>query len=201
MGRVTLQQILMAKDKGKAEAAGATPGSNAGPDLTQIKAAFRDAGPAAAAATLAMVNEAAGHAQGIENFLEATLGAGQGVSFETLDKLLVEMKHAIGPFAGGSAPAAQESGSAAASGGGAARSQGEAGMSGVIQNTDDVIRALDMICEYYRQNEPSSPVPLILQRAQRLVAKNFMEILTDLTPAAMTQLEIITGTKPSAPAE
>jgi type VI secretion system protein ImpA len=201
MGRVTLQQILMAKDKGKAEAAGATPGSNAGPDLTQIKAAFRDAGPAAAAATLAMVNEAAGHAQGIENFLEATLGAGQGVSFETLDKMLVEMKHAIGPFAGGSAPAAQESGSAAASGGGAARSQGEAGMSGAIQNTDDVIRALDMICEYYRQNEPSSPVPLILQRAQRLVAKNFMEILTDLTPGAMTQLEIITGTKPSAPAE
>jgi hypothetical protein len=28
------------------------------------------------------------------------------------------------------------------------------------------------------------------------VAKNFMEILSDLTPGAVTQLEVITGTKP-----
>ena len=50
-----------------------------------------------------------------------------------------------------------------------------------------------MICDYYRTNEPSSPVPLILQRAQRLVAKDFMEILTELTPDALSQLQVITG--------
>ena len=58
-----------------------------------------------------------------------------------------------------------------------------------------MIKALDLICDYYRENEPSSPVPLILQRAQRLVNKDFMTIMTDLTPDALKQLQIITGTK------
>src|SRR5579859_5113201 len=41
MGRITLQQILDARDKVEKPASGATAGS--GPDLSQIKAAFRDA--------------------------------------------------------------------------------------------------------------------------------------------------------------
>ena len=65
-----------------------------------------------------------------------------------------------------------------------------------IQTRADVIKALDLICDYYRGNEPSSPVPLILQRAQRLVDKDFITIMTDLTPNALAQLQIITGTKP-----
>jgi len=68
-------------------------------------------------------------------------------------------------------------------------------MSGSIQSRDDVIRALGLICDYYRNHEPSSPVPLILQRAERLVNKDFMEIVTDLTPDAVTQLQVITGKK------
>jgi type VI secretion system protein ImpA len=48
---------------------------------------------------------------------------------------------------------------------------------------------------FYRHNEPSSPVPLILQRAQRLVDKDFISIMSDLTPEALQQLQIITGAK------
>ena len=33
--------------------------------------------------------------------------------------------------------------------------------------------------------EPSSPVPLLLQRAKRLFAKDFLEILRDLTPGGV----------------
>ncbi len=66
-------------------------------------------------------------------------------------------------------------------------------MTGSINSQEDVIRVLDMACEYFKQHEPSSPVPLLLQRAKRLVAKDFMEILRDLTPAGVTQAEEISG--------
>ena len=197
MGRITLQQIIAAKERGKPEAGGeAKPAS--GPDLNQIQAAFREAGPAAATPALALVEEIIGHASGIESFLDSTLGAGKGVNFESLNKLLAEMKQALEPYAAGEAPAAGEAAAseAAPAGGGQARaSAGAAGVGG-IHTRADVIKALGLICDYYRANEPSSPIPLILQRAQRLVDKDFMTILTDLTPDALKQLEVITGTQP-----
>ena len=66
-------------------------------------------------------------------------------------------------------------------------------ISGVINNRNDVIRAIDRICEYYAAHEPSSPVPLLLRRAQRLVAKSFYEILEDMVPDSMAQARIISG--------
>ena len=51
---------------------------------------------------------------------------------------------------------------------------------GPIASRDDVRRAIEDICDYYRQQEPSSPVLILLERAQRLVEKNFMGILQDI---------------------
>ena len=62
-----------------------------------------------------------------------------------------------------------------------------------IGNREDVLRALDKICNYYSQYEPSSPVPLLLQRAQRLVDKNFIELLEDLAPEGLNQVCNISG--------
>ena len=63
-------------------------------------------------------------------------------------------------------------------------------VSGEIRSRQDAIRMLDKISEYFRRNEPSSPVPLLLQRAKGLVSKDFMEILKDLTPDAIKQAEV-----------
>ena len=75
--------------------------------------------------------------------------------------------------------------------------EGEAGpkpvVSGEINSRDDAIRVLDRVCEYFRKNEPSSPVPLLLQRAKRLISKDFMEILRDLTPQGVSEAEMIGG--------
>ncbi len=62
--------------------------------------------------------------------------------------------------------------------------------SGNIRSREDAVRMLDKISEYFRRNEPSSPVPLLLQRAKGLIAKDFMEILKDLTPDAIKQAEM-----------
>ena len=68
-----------------------------------------------------------------------------------------------------------------------------AAVPGTINNTNDVIRALERICDYYAANEPSSPIPLILNRAKGLVAKDFYEILQDVAPEGITQFDKLSG--------
>ena len=67
------------------------------------------------------------------------------------------------------------------------------GPMGGINNRQDVVRALELICEYYAKQEPSSPVPLLVRRAKRLVTMDFMEILQDLAPGGISQVDIIKG--------
>jgi type VI secretion system protein ImpA len=68
-------------------------------------------------------------------------------------------------------------------------------MRGDILSREDVNRALDKICQYYEKNEPSSPIPLLLQRAKRLVSLSFVEILKDLAPDSMKQIDMVAGTR------
>jgi type VI secretion system protein ImpA len=56
---------------------------------------------------------------------------------------------------------------------------------GAIHSRQDAIRALDAVAEFFRKNEPSSPVPLFAERAKRLIAKNFLEVLADVAPEGL----------------
>ena len=66
-------------------------------------------------------------------------------------------------------------------------------LTGQITTREDVIAALDKVCEYYNQYEPSSPLPLLIQRCKRLVSANFLDIIRDIIPEAMPQAEAIRG--------
>jgi type VI secretion system protein ImpA len=73
----------------------------------------------------------------------------------------------------------------------AARSGGRPG--GPISTRDDVKRALDEICDYYRKHEPSSPIPILLERAARLISKDFREVIQDLAPDGLAAIDILRG--------
>jgi type VI secretion system protein ImpA len=60
-----------------------------------------------------------------------------------------------------------------------------------INTRQEVIRALDNICTYYQNNEPGSPVPVLLKRARQLVEKNFFEIMQDLGLDSATQIKTL----------
>ena len=64
-----------------------------------------------------------------------------------------------------------------------------------ITSRQDVITLLGQICSYYEQNEPTSPVPLLLKRAMGLVEKDFLEIMKDLVPESVSQIKRIGGIK------
>jgi type VI secretion system protein ImpA len=80
----------------------------------------------------------------------------------------------------------------------AATSSGGASLSGEIRSREDVVRALDKICAYYSRHEPSSPLPLLLQRCKRLATMSFMEIVREMMPDGLSQVEAIAGKGPES---
>jgi type VI secretion system protein ImpA len=66
---------------------------------------------------------------------------------------------------------------------------------GAIRSRDDAVRALDAVARYFRTQEPSSPIPLFLERAKRLVAKDFLTVLEDIAPDALTQAKSAGGVR------
>src|SRR4029077_4826614 len=74
------------------------------------------------------------------------------------------------------------------------RSQGPSVIAvGGIRSRQDAIRALDAAAEFFRRNEPSSPIPLFLERAKRLVSKSFLEVLADVAPEAVPRARAAGG--------
>jgi type VI secretion system protein ImpA len=51
---------------------------------------------------------------------------------------------------------------------------------GPISNREDVVRKLTEVSDYFRRQEPSSPVPLMLDRVKRLVGVDFIKVMQEL---------------------
>jgi type VI secretion system protein ImpA len=78
---------------------------------------------------------------------------------------------------------------------GANGASGTPAVIGVIQTRQDAVRAIEAAAAFFRQTEPSSPVPLLLDRAKRLVSKNFLEVLADLAPGALAEARVAGGVR------
>jgi type VI secretion system protein ImpA len=162
--------------------------------LSSIDAVIADAHEDAAAAHAALL--AALHsATRIETVLTERVGAARSIDLSPLARLLRRAADFLGERVG------VADGGAQASSNGEAHEGEQAGVSapapvrpsGDIADRQDVIRMIDKICAYYERHEPSSPVPLLLLRARRLVDKSFMEILQDLAPEGVSQARQVGG--------
>jgi len=60
---------------------------------------------------------------------------------------------------------------------------------------EEAVRALEAVANYFRKNEPSSPVPLLCDRAKGLVSRGFLEVLADIAPDAVKQARAAGGLK------
>jgi type VI secretion system protein ImpA len=67
---------------------------------------------------------------------------------------------------------------------------------GEIHSREDAVRMLEKVCEFIERTEPANPAPLFIRRGQRLMTKNFVEILQELAPESLNQLKQITGIEP-----
>ncbi len=64
---------------------------------------------------------------------------------------------------------------------------------GSINSSQDVTKALEKIISYYMKNEPSSPVPMLLERAKGLVNMDFMSIIKNIASDSEAQVKNIRG--------
>jgi type VI secretion system protein ImpA len=182
LGRFSLRDIRIASGKQPAPAGGAEP-----PQQVQIDGAFLDADVAALQATAAAIATAQENIGAIDRMLVDKVG-GRAPDVKPLVLDLSELKRVLADKL-----AARGAAGAAAGGEVAAGATGGAGPAGEVGSREDVARQLDRLCEYYRRHEPSSPIPLLLQRAKRLVAKDFLEIIRDLTPSGVAEAESLGG--------
>jgi len=87
--------------------------------------------------------------------------------------------------------AADDEGQAAGGGESFAAMAGGPAFSGSIRNRGDVARAIDAICAYYAACEPASPVPLVLQRARDWINLDFLAVLEDIAPGALSEAGMV----------
>jgi len=128
-------------------------------------------------------------ARAIDARLQAQVGASQAPELGPLLTLTATLGRAVAR-ARGETTVESEAPAAAVEGGGVAV--------GAIRNRSDAARELGRVCEWIERNEPSNPAPLLIRRAQRLMDKNFLEIIRDLAPDGLGQVERIAGTEASS---
>jgi type VI secretion system protein ImpA len=97
--------------------------------------------------------------------------------------------NALGGSAAGSADAEQADAATAGTEGAAAPRKA----AGELRTREDAQRLLDKVCEFIERTEPSSPAPLLIRRAQRLLNMTFLEIIQDLAADGASQVRTVTG--------
>jgi type VI secretion system protein ImpA len=185
IGTFTIRDYLIAADKlkaGKDEEAAT---------LTSINQALMDCELDDLQQMIANIDEAVETAGVIETHFNQNVASQYLIDLDPFTKLFAEIRPALHEVLGrrgvvvegaGTEEVSEEPGAAAA-----------APASGEIRSREDVVRMLDRITEYYNRNEPSSPVPLLLQRAKRLVSADFMAIIKDIASDGAKQADLLLG--------
>ncbi|SDO26173.1 type VI secretion system protein ImpA [Pseudomonas reinekei] len=184
VGRFSLRDI----DLASGELVGAV-GSEV-PSLAAIEGAFQEVGPVALASTATALDDALARTLRIEQLLTERVGIARSVDLSALPMLLERARGWVKRYL----PEQAETEEGASPVPDLEARAGKAPVQrGEINSRDDVRLMLDKLCTYFASHEPASPIPLLLQRARKLVDKNFVELLQDLAPEGLAQLKLVSG--------
>ncbi len=162
-------------------------------DMTAIEGAFQDTDPEQLQTMADAVHSAVERVTQVGSMVTELVGAGNAPDLSELVKVLKEAGKVLNAHLENPEALEEEEGEEGSGAQLAAGAGGGTPISGSVNNPNDVIRMLDKICDYYVRSEPSSPVPLILNRAKRLVSKDFMTIMKDLAPGGVSEVASVGG--------
>lgn len=191
-GRFNMRDLEIAKGEVLPPEGGPEPVS-----LETIDGAFMDSDVEDLQATAGALGQIIDHVEAIEARVTEKVGASRAIDLSALPQMLRGMQQLVHERLSKRGVDSSVAHDDTAGQGEAASDAGAsqpAAAPGEIRSREDVIRVLDRACEYFERNEPSSPVPLLLRRAKRLISKDFMEILRDLAPDGVSQAENVGGT-------
>jgi type VI secretion system protein ImpA len=185
VGRFSLLDIEIAE--GTAEAPSDYPGTP--PNTAMIKAAFEGGDATELQALTAQVAAAVQDVEAIESNFRERAGLEQAPDMARLRDMLRRIHKTLNAHL----PGAPAEGVVADPGGAALAGENppgdgsqppRAGVPGEVRSRKEALAALDAVSKYFRTHEPSSPVPLVLARASRLVDMDFLAIMQEIAPDA-----------------
>jgi type VI secretion system protein ImpA len=162
------------------------------PDEAQINAAFASVPLDSLVAVQQGVAGAIAAVKDVDSRMRSEGGSEAAPVFDRLTVQLAQMAAVVQKQLA-ARPDAPGAGSGEAADSGAAVGGGGPVAVGAIRSRQDAVRAMEAVAEFFRQNEPSSPVPLLLERAARLVSKSFLDVLADMAPDALAQARAAGG--------
>jgi type VI secretion system protein ImpA len=180
-GRVAFRDVLVAAGK-------LPPASGAAPSKAEIEGTLR-----------AIANENPGPLQAalasadLVQSIEALL-SDKGVITQAPDlRPLSDLLHAVVPMCKAVLSSETEPGQTDPAAG-----ETRAHATGPLMTRDDAIRTLENVCRFIEQSEPSNPAPLLIRRAQRLIGRRFVDIIEDLAPESLGQIQKLAGLEPQS---
>lgn len=190
LGIVSIRDIEMATGQ-----LAPADGETAPIDEAQLNALLSASSVEDLQAVSTQLDQAVSSLKSIEAVMREQGGSQAAPEFESLSVPLARTLKLVNDHLGTRAPSAADA--AAQASGGAAVAGGGAVAVGAIASRQDATRALDAVADFFRTNEPSSPIPLLLERAKRLVAKDFLEVLAELAPEALGPAKAASGIRDS----
>lgn len=188
-GRVCLRDIAMV------EGEIAVPEDMENPPTQQmVSAAFQDTPAGTLEAIAGAVRQARDDLAAINAVFDERLPA-QGPMLDPLSVLLRKAESVLSPYVAADSAPPEPAGEPDEPPVAAAPVTAPPAAPGVIASRADVEAALDRIVDYYTKNEPSSPIPLLLMRARRLVGADFLTVVQELAPLGLDQAKSHGGTE------
>ncbi|MGB0129071.1 MAG: type VI secretion system protein TssA [Rhodocyclaceae bacterium] len=142
-----------------------------------------------------VVREAEQAVRSLYAFLSEKVGADRATDLRPLAGLLSPLTQLCDRVLGSTSATSADAAEEAATPGGA---PGTVALQviGDVRSRDDALRLLDKVCDYLERNEPANPAPLLIKRAKRLMTMNFLDILEDMAPDSVSNVQMIAGIKP-----
>jgi len=186
-GRFNLRDFAMAEGEIP------TPDDMDNPPTRQaVTAAMQDTPAEVHARTHDAINAALDDLKAINAVFDDRL-PGLGPNLAEITVMLRKAAAIVAPHVASADIAAQDDVTGTPVGAAPAAASAAAAPPGTLSSPEDVRKALDRIIEYYAKHEPSSPLPILLHRARRLVGADFMTIIQDIAPGGLDNVRLIGG--------
>jgi len=150
--------------------------------------------------TRAAVDSALQGLKNLQSLMNDRFGMDRAVDVKAMRNMLTAVKSLI-PAATEDGSAGDESASGEDSSTDAAPSRRTGNAVGGVHSVDsrqDAVRAINLVCAYLERSEPTNPAQLLLRRAERLIDKNFLQLVQDLAPDAVNEVARILGVDPES---
>jgi type VI secretion system protein ImpA len=191
-GKFTFLDLLVAD--GKIAPTTANPSKGDLNDVNRALADFKANDAEAFEARAGAIGRASGHAKVLRAYITEKSGPEHRDDLEELDtKLQLALNCTTASQAAAPPAATPETPASGPAAPGPRITAPPPVVDGEIRSREDVARTLTRILAYYEKCEPSSPVPLLLARAGRMIRMSYIDTIRELLPDRVAEMETVAG--------